>query len=93
VQRGVRVDLGGVSQSTLWRHGWTLVRFIFIIIFVRLSLCNNYFYDIVTFISIHFVIICVLLLRRTYETHPTLSLKSGCDMGAIGSQPIKSWPC
>jgi hypothetical protein len=34
---------------------------------------------IVTFISIHLVIICVVLLWRTYETHPTLSLKSGCD--------------
>jgi hypothetical protein len=33
----------------------------------------------VTFISIHFVIICDVLLWRTYETHPTLSLKSGCD--------------
>jgi hypothetical protein len=34
---------------------------------------------IVTFISIHFVIICDVLLWRTYETHPALSLKSGCD--------------
>jgi hypothetical protein len=33
----------------------------------------------VTFISIHFVIICDVLLWRTYETHPALSLKSGCD--------------
>jgi hypothetical protein len=33
----------------------------------------------VTFISIHFVIIYVVLLWRTYETHPALSLKSGCD--------------
>jgi hypothetical protein len=33
----------------------------------------------VTFISIHFVIICDVLLWRTYEMHPTLSLKSGCD--------------
>jgi hypothetical protein len=34
---------------------------------------------LVTFISIHFVIICDVLLWRTYETHPTLSLKFGCD--------------
>jgi hypothetical protein len=27
--RGVRFDLGGVSQLTLWRQGWTLVRSIF----------------------------------------------------------------
>jgi hypothetical protein len=33
----------------------------------------------VTFISIHFVIICDVLLWHTYETHPDLSLKSGCD--------------
>jgi hypothetical protein len=33
----------------------------------------------VTFISIHFVIICDVLVCRTYETHPALSLKSGCD--------------
>jgi hypothetical protein len=59
-QRGVRLDLGGVSQSTLWRQGCTLVRFIFIFYFVRLSLCNNYFYDIVRFISIHSIIICVV---------------------------------
>jgi hypothetical protein len=32
-----------------------------------------------TFISIHLVIICVVLLWHTYETHPTLSFKSGCD--------------
>jgi hypothetical protein len=62
---------------TLGRQGWTLVRFIFIFYFVRLPLCNNYFYDIVTFISIHSVIICVVLFCRTYETHPTLSLNPG----------------
>jgi hypothetical protein len=39
---------------------------------------------LVTFISIHFVIICDVLLWRTYETHPTLSLKSGCDNGCLG---------
>jgi hypothetical protein len=37
----------------------------------------------VTFISIHFVIICDVLLWRTYETHSTLSLKSGCDRSGI----------
>jgi hypothetical protein len=45
---------------TLWRQGWTLVRFIFIIYFVRLSLCNKYSDVIVTFISIHSVIIYVV---------------------------------
>jgi hypothetical protein len=33
----------------------------------------------VTFISIHFVIICDVLSWRTYETHLALSFKSGCD--------------
>jgi hypothetical protein len=45
---------------TLWRQGWTLVHFIFIFYFVRLPLCNKYSDDIVTFISIHFVIIWVV---------------------------------
>jgi hypothetical protein len=34
---------------------------------------------IVIFISIHFIIICDVLLWRTYETYPTLFLKSRCD--------------
>jgi hypothetical protein len=58
--RGVRFGLGGVSQLTLWRQGWTLVRSIFIIYFVLLSLWNKYSDYIMTFISIHFVIICVV---------------------------------
>jgi hypothetical protein len=33
----------------------------------------------VTFISIHLVIICVVLLWRTYETHLGLPLKSESD--------------
>jgi hypothetical protein len=61
-QRGVQLNLGGVSQSTLWRQGWTLVRFIFIFYFVRLPLCNKYSDFIVTFISIHSVIVCVVFL-------------------------------
>jgi hypothetical protein len=32
-----------------------------------------------TFISRHSVIMCVVLPWRTYEMHPDLSLKSGCD--------------
>jgi hypothetical protein len=34
---------------------------------------------LVIFTSIHFVIICDVLLWRTYETHPALSLKFGFD--------------
>jgi hypothetical protein len=32
-----------------------------------------------TFISIHSVIICEVLSWRTYEMHPALSFKFGCD--------------
>jgi hypothetical protein len=58
--RGVRFDLGGVYQLTFWRQGWILVRSIFLFYFVRLLLCNKYSDYIVTFISIHFVIIYVV---------------------------------
>jgi hypothetical protein len=51
-QRGVRFDLGGVSQLTFWRQGWILDPVIFIFYFVRLSLCNKYSDYIVTFIFI-----------------------------------------
>jgi hypothetical protein len=59
-QRGVWSNLGGVSQLTYWRQGWTLVRFMFIFYFVRLPLCNKYSVVIVTFISIHSIIIYVV---------------------------------
>jgi hypothetical protein len=81
-QRRVRLDLGGVSQLTLWRQGWTLVCFIFIFYFVRLLLCNKYFDYIVTFISIHCYYMCCLLWHM-YETNPALSLKPGCDRSGI----------
>jgi hypothetical protein len=58
--RGVRFDLGGVSQFTFWHQGWILDPVIFIFYFVRLQLCNKYSDYIVTFISIHSVIICVV---------------------------------
>jgi hypothetical protein len=32
-----------------------------------------------TFISMHSIIMCVVLFWRTYEMHPALSLKFGCD--------------
>jgi hypothetical protein len=52
--------LGGVSQLTFWRQGRSLVRFIFTFYFVRLPLCNKYSDYIMTFISIHSVIIYVV---------------------------------
>jgi hypothetical protein len=78
-QWGVRLDLGGVSQSTLWRQGWTLVCFIFIFYFVRLPLCNKYSDDIVTFYLYTLCYYMCCLLWRIYEMHPALSLKFGCD--------------
>jgi hypothetical protein len=86
----VRLDLGGVSQSTLWRQGWTLVCFIFIIYFVRLPLCNKYFYDIVTFISIHSVIICVVFFgtymrcTRLYPLNPGVTEVVSEEMLTVG---------
>ena len=41
---------------------------------------------LVTFISMHSVIMCVVLPWRTYEMHPALFLKSGCDIDPFGYQ-------
>jgi hypothetical protein len=84
-QRGVRLDLGGISQSTLWRQGWTLVRFIFIFYFVRLPLCNKYSDDIVTFISIHFIIICVVFFGAYMRCTRLCPLKPSVTTGYAGA--------
>jgi hypothetical protein len=76
-QRGVRHDLGGVSQLTLWHQGWTLVHFIFIFYFVRLLLCNKYSDDIAIFISIHSVIICVVFFGAYMRRTPLCPLNPG----------------
>jgi hypothetical protein len=76
-QREVRFDLGGVSQLTLWRQGWTLVRFIFIFYFVRLPLCNKCYDYIVTFISIHYVIIYVVFFGACMRCTRLCPLKPG----------------
>jgi hypothetical protein len=44
---------------------------------------------LVTFICIHFVIICDVILWRTYETHPTLSLKSRCDITTVREHELR----
>jgi hypothetical protein len=75
--RGVRFDLGGVSQLTLWRQGWSLVRFIFIFYFVRLPLCNKYSDYIVTFISIYSIIICVVFFGACIRCTRLCSLNPG----------------
>jgi hypothetical protein len=75
--RGVRFDLGGVSQLTFWRQGWILDPFIFIFYFVRLPLCNKYSDVIVTFISIHSVIICVVFFGACMRCTRLCSLNPG----------------
>jgi hypothetical protein len=82
-QRGVQLDLGGVSQSTLWRQGWTLVRYIFIFYFVRLPLCNEYSDVIVTFYLYTLCYYMCCLFWHIYEMHAALSLKFGCDRSGI----------
>jgi hypothetical protein len=54
-----------------------LVRLFIISYFVRHS---RYVIKFVIFISIHLVMVCVVLLWRTYGTHSGLPLTSGCDI-------------
>jgi hypothetical protein len=74
-QRGVRFDLGGVSQLTFWCQGWILDPVIFIFYFVSLPLCNKYsnYCDIYLYTLCYYI--CCLLWRM-YEMHPALSLKA-----------------
>jgi hypothetical protein len=62
---------------TYWRQGWTLVRFIFIFYFVRLPQCNKYSDVIVTFISIHSVIIYVVFFGACMRCTRLCPLNSG----------------
>jgi hypothetical protein len=75
MHRGVRFDLGGVSQLNFWRQGWILDPCIFIFYFVRLPLCNKYsdYCDIYLYTLCYYI--CCLLWRM-YEMHPALSLKA-----------------
>jgi hypothetical protein len=77
-QRGVRFDLGGVSQLTSWRQGWILDPVIFIFYFLSLPLCNKYFDYCDNYLYTLCYYICCLLWRM-YEMHPALFLKTGCD--------------
>jgi hypothetical protein len=82
-QRGVWSDLGGVSQLTYWHQGYTLVRFMFIIYFVRLPLCNKYSDDIMTFISIHSVIIYVVFFGACMRCTRLCSLNPGVKISHL----------
>jgi hypothetical protein len=76
-RRGVRFNLGGVSQLTFWHQGWILDPVIFIFYFVRLPLCNKYSDYIVTFISIHSVIIYVVFFGACMRCTRLWPLKPG----------------
>jgi hypothetical protein len=76
-QRGVRFDLSGISQLTFWRQGWILDPVIFIFYFVSLPLCNKYSDYIVTFISIHSVVIYVVFFGACMRCNRLCPLKSG----------------
>jgi hypothetical protein len=69
-----------------WRQGWILVRSIFIIYFVRLPLCNKYSDYIVTFISIHSVIIYVVFFGACMRCTRIRPLK----LGVTSSDPYSS---
>jgi hypothetical protein len=62
---------------TLWHQGWTLVRVIFIFYFVSLLQCNKYSDVIVTFISIHSVIIRVVFFGAYMRCTRLCPLNSG----------------
>jgi hypothetical protein len=76
-QRGVRFDLGGVSELTFWRQGWILDPVIFTFYFVRLPLCNEYSDYILTIISIHSVIIYVVSFGACMRCTRLCPLKPG----------------
>jgi hypothetical protein len=61
----------------LWHQGWSLIRFIFIFYFVRLPLCIKYSDVIVTFISIHSVIIYVIFFGACMRCTRLCSLNPG----------------
>jgi hypothetical protein len=62
------------------RQGWILDPVIFIFYFVRLPLCNKYSDYIVTFISIHSVIIYVVFFGACMRYTRLCPLKPGCDI-------------
>jgi hypothetical protein len=90
-QRGVRFDLGGVSQLIFWRQGCILVWSIFIFYFVRLPLCNKYSDYIVTFISIHYVIICVVSFGACMRCTRLCPLNPGVTARPSLRGPSKSY--
>jgi hypothetical protein len=76
--RRVRWVLGVISQSAWWGQGIIIILCFFIISYFVRHFC--YVIKIVTFVSIHWVIVCVDVDWCTYETQPGLPLKSGFDI-------------
>ena len=75
--RGVRFNLGGVSQLTSAPR--TILSLFYIYSVIRLPLCNKYsdYCDIYLYTLCYYI--CCLLWRM-YEMHPALSLKTVCDI-------------
>jgi hypothetical protein len=65
--------------------------FIFIFYFVRLPLCNKYSDVIVTFISIHSVIIYVVFFGACMRCTRLCSLKPGCYRSGIRGNVTVGW--
>jgi hypothetical protein len=76
---------------TFWRQGWILDHVIFIFYFVRLPLCNKYSDYIVTFISIHSIIIYVAFFGACMRCTRLCPLKPGCDIinGSMSDARVK----
>jgi hypothetical protein len=66
---------------TFWRQGWILDPVIFIFYFVSLSLCNKYSDYIMTFISIHSVVIYVVFFGACMRWTRLCPLKPGVTSG------------
>jgi hypothetical protein len=62
---------------TFWCQGWILDPFIIIFYFVRLPLCNKYSDYIVTFISIHSIVIYVVFFGACMRCTWLCPLKPG----------------
>jgi hypothetical protein len=80
--RGVRFDLGGVSQLTFWRQGWILDPVIFIFYFVRLPLCIKYsdYCDIYLYTLCYYICCLLGACMRCTRRCP---LKPGCYRSGI----------
>jgi transposase InsO family protein len=75
---------------TFWRQGWILDPVMFILYFVRLPLCIKYSDYIVTFISIHSVIIYVVFFGACMRCTRLCSLKPGVTIMSDNGSEFKN---